>query len=275
MFTWFFTMTQSFKLWSVQKAIMPHVNNHGVRIYYELEGEGPPLILLHGLSEDLEWWRDYGYVKSLRNNYKLILIDARGHGTSDKPHNPDTYKLELLVTDIVEVLNDLRISKAHFLGFSMGGWIGFGIGKYASERFYSLIIGAMSPYKEPAKDAHLEYFKKEKDFIWADLEKRYGSKIMTPAIKARWMANDLEALIALISQDWMLSLENVLPTITLPCLLFVGEADPFYPNVKKCAGSLPNATFVSFPNLLHVETLYRSDLVIPCIKKFLAAVPQI
>jgi len=76
---------------------MPWANNHGVRIHYELEGEGPPLILLHGLSEDLAWCRDYGYVESLKNDYKLILIDARGHGASDKPHNPDAYKLELFV----------------------------------------------------------------------------------------------------------------------------------------------------------------------------------
>jgi len=251
---------------------MPYADNHGVRIHYELEGEGPPLVLLHGLSEDLDFWRDYGYVDPLKNDYKLILIDARGHGASDKPHNPEAYKLEVFVNDIVCVLDNLQIGKAHFLGFSMGGWVGFGIGKYAPERFHSLIIGAMSPYKDPAKDGAPEFFKKGKDFVWTDLEKRYGSKIMTPVIKVRWMTNDFEALIALSSGDWLLSLEDVLPTITLPCLLFVGEADPFHHGVKKCASVMPNATFVSFPKLSHVETLCRSDLVIPHIKKFLATV---
>lgn len=255
---------------------MPYANNHGVRIHYELEGEGPPLILLHGLSTDLGLWHDCGFVKSLRNDYKLVLIDARGHGSSDKPHNADAYKLELLVSDIVGVLNDLKISKAHFLGYSMGGWIGFGIGRYASKRFHSLIIGAMSPYRDPNEPNNLlKLFKKEKDFIWAyfGIEKIFPPKVASRQ-KARWMANDLEALIALVSKDWMLSLEDVLPAITLPCLLFVGEADRFYPGVKKCADSMPNATFVSFPNLGHIETSYRSDLVIPYIKKFLAGVNQ-
>jgi len=253
---------------------MPYANNYGVRIYYEVEGEGPPLILLHGLTEDSGWWRDSGYVESLRNDYRLILIDARGHGASDKPHIPDAYKLELLVSDIVEVLNDLGISKAHFLGFSMGGWIGFGIGKYASERFHSLIIGAMSPYREPnAPNVTLERLKKGEDFIWPDIEKRMGLWI-TPQLRARLRANDLEALIALVSKDWMLSLEGVLPTMTMPCLLFAGEADLYYPGAKRCADSMPNATFVSFPNLGHMDTLFRSDLVIPYIKKFLAGVPQ-
>jgi len=253
---------------------MPYANNHGVRIYYEVEGKGPPLILLHGLTEDSGWWRDSGYVESLRNDYRLILIDARGHGASDKPHIPDAYRLELLVSDIVEVLNDLGISKAHFLGFSMGGWIGFGIGKYASERFHSLIIGAMSPYREPnAPNVTLERLKKGEDFIWPDIEKRMGLWI-TPQLRARLRANDLEALIALVSKDWMLSLEGVLPTMTMPCLLFAGEADLYYPGAKRCADSMPNATFVSFPNLGHMDTLFRSDLVIPYIKKFLAGVPQ-
>ena len=251
---------------------MPYADNHGIRIHYQLEGAGPPLVLLHGLSEDLEWWRDYGYVDPLKNDYTLILIDARGHGASDKPHNPDAYKLESFVNDIVCVLDNLQIGKAHFLGFSMGGWVGFGIGKYAPKRFNSLIIGAMSPYKDPAKDELPEFFKKGKDFVWTDLEKRYGPKIMTPVIKVRWMTNDFEALIALSSGDMLLSLKAVLPTITLPCLLFVGEADPLHQDVKKCASVMPNATFVSFPKLLHVETLYRSDLVIPHIKKFLATV---
>ena len=129
-------------------------------------------------------------------------------------------------------------------------------------------------YKDTARDKTAEFVRKGKDSVWADLEKRYGPRIMTPVIKVRWMANDFEALIALSSKDFPLSLEDVLPTITLPCLLFVGEADAFHLGVKKCATCMPNVTFISFPNLLHVETLYRSDLVIPYIKKFLARVHQ-
>ena len=132
----------------------------------------------------------------------------------------------------------------------------------------------MSPYRDPNElNDLLELLKKEKDFIWASfgIEKIFRPRVASRQ-KARWMTNDLEALIALVSKDWLLSLEDVLPTITMPCLLFVGEADRFYPDVKKCADSMLNATFVSFPNLGHIETLYRSDLVIPYIKKFLAGV---
>jgi pimeloyl-ACP methyl ester carboxylesterase len=100
-------------------------------------------------------------------------------------------------------------------------------------------------------------------------EEIFGSR-MTPKLKAQFKRNDLEALIALVSsRDRRLGLEEVLPTMTMPCLLFAGEADSVYSGARKCVESMPNATFISLPNLDHVETLYRSDLVLPHITKFL------
>lgn len=74
---------------------MPYVNNEGVRIYYEVEGQGPPLVLIAGLTGNLKTWRLYGYVKELKGDYRLILLDPRGHGDSDKPHNQKPTLLSL------------------------------------------------------------------------------------------------------------------------------------------------------------------------------------
>ena len=104
---------------------MPFVNNQGIRIHYEVEGEGSPLVLQHGLTESLEMWRDTGYVDPLKKDTQLILIDARGHGASDKPHDPDAYRMRLLVSDVVRVLDDLGLEKAHYWGYSMGAMIGW------------------------------------------------------------------------------------------------------------------------------------------------------
>ena len=71
---------------------MPCANNEGVRIYYEVEGQGPPLVLMHGITDSLEVFRLVGYVEALKSDYRLILIDARGHGASDKPHDSDAYR---------------------------------------------------------------------------------------------------------------------------------------------------------------------------------------
>lgn len=79
---------------------MPYANNAGVRIHYEVEGAGPPLVLQTGLSGRIENWRSLGYVSALRDDYRLILIDARGHGQSDKPHDEASYAFDRVVADV-------------------------------------------------------------------------------------------------------------------------------------------------------------------------------
>jgi pimeloyl-ACP methyl ester carboxylesterase len=67
---------------------MPYTSNQGVRIYYEEEGDDPPLILQHGSACSSAKWREMGYRDVLRRDYQLILIDARGHGASDSHTSP-------------------------------------------------------------------------------------------------------------------------------------------------------------------------------------------
>ena len=103
-------------------------------------------MLQHGFTESVVDWYESGYVERLRSDYRLILIDARGHGASDKPHDPDAYLLNRRVSDVVAVLDASDIAKALFWGYSIGGWIGFGIAKYAAERVHALVIGEQHPY---------------------------------------------------------------------------------------------------------------------------------
>ncbi len=250
---------------------MPYANNEEVRIHYEIEGEGPPLILLHGLGGSLRFWHDAGYVVELKRNHQLILVDARGHGASDKPHSPESYTLDLLSADVVAVLDAVEMQQAHFLGYSMGGWIGFGIAKHAPKRLSSIIIGGVDPHEgDPDKPNFFrEVYEKGMEATLAMTDKIFG-KWMTPGLKSQFRSNDLAALIALVSsRDWRIGFEDVLPTITMPCMIFVGEEDPSYPGALKGAKEMPNVTFVSIPELNHVDAAYRSELVLPHITKFL------
>jgi len=119
--------------------------NNGVKIHYKLEGKGKPLVLLHGFTDTLESWHNYNYVNSLKDDYQLILIDLRGHGLSDKPHDSEKYTIEILASDIITVLDEIEVEKAHFWGYSMGGHIGFGLSKHSPERFLSFILGGITP----------------------------------------------------------------------------------------------------------------------------------
>jgi pimeloyl-ACP methyl ester carboxylesterase len=254
---------------------MPYANNHSVRIHYQVEGEGPPLVLQHGFTSSLQNWYAYGYVATLRQNYQLILIDARGHGQSDKPYDPQAYALQHRVEDVLAVLDALQVDNAHYLGYSMGGRIGFAIVKYHPERFLSLIIGGMHPYESPSAstEARIALLQQGMAAYVADAETQNGP--MAPDRKARLLANDPEALIAsLRAPRGLTGIEQLLLDMTLPCLLYVGEADSFYPGAQEGVKSMPNARFVSFPGLNHSQTSQASHLVVPHVTQFLHEVMQ-
>ena len=131
---------------------MPFAHNNGIRIFYKVVGDGSPLVLHHGLGATHEEWSRTGYVEALKGKYRLILMDARGRGKSDKPHGPENHSMEYMVGDVVAVLDDLGIDKAHFWGDSMGGRVALAAGRYAPDRFSSLIVGCNGLSEKDSKE---------------------------------------------------------------------------------------------------------------------------
>jgi len=247
---------------------MSYASNGAVRIYYETEGEGPPLVLVHGFSDSLEGWREYGYAEELKKKYRLILIDARGHGASDKPHDPKAYGLKQRPADVVAVLDELGIDRAHYLGYSLGGWIGFGLATYAPERLSSLIIGGAQPYGQ-SMDLYRQALMQGMEGWVALVEKMAGS--LSPEAKERFRRNDAQALLASVANDRPDISADLIPNLTVPCLLYAGEADPLCPLVERCAKELPSGSFFSLPGLNHIQGAVRSDLVLPHVTRFVVA----
>jgi pimeloyl-ACP methyl ester carboxylesterase len=247
---------------------MSYAENQGVQIHYQIEGAGRPLVLQHGFTESIEDWFECGYVAALKSDYRLILIDARGHGSSDKPHDPNAYALESRAGDVVAVLDSLGIEKAHFWGYSMGGWIGFGMAAFAPERIDRLVIGGQHPFVRNME--HLRRMVRAginggSEAFLAAFRRTFGPA--DGAFAARLSAADLQAYLALL-QDRP-GLDELLPQISAPCCLYAGEADDIWADAKAASDRIPGATFLSFPGLDHCQTFLRGDLVLPRVMAFL------
>jgi pimeloyl-ACP methyl ester carboxylesterase len=255
---------------------VPFVANDGVRIFYEVEGEGEPLVLYHGLTGSGKRWRDTGYAAGLTDRYRLILIDARGHGHSDKPHDQFAYGRLRQASDVVAVLDDLGIARTRFWGHSMGGDVALTLGRHHPDRVGPLVVTGYSPFAAAGEQA-AEMAAWAADLAGgmagfvAGYERRHGA--LPGDAKARWLANDRAALAACVANmiaEAVGSQIADLPGIHVPVMLLVGTEEPFVEQARETARLLPRGTFVPLDGLDHVQTFFRRDLVLPHVREFLA-----
>jgi pimeloyl-ACP methyl ester carboxylesterase len=257
-------------------STMPEVTSDGVPIHYEVEGRGEPLILYHGLTGSGERWRDTGYVAGLGDDYQLILIDARGHGQSGKPHDPAAYGRHRQAADVVAVLDALGIASARFWGHSMGGDVALTLGRLHPDRVRALVVTGYSPFAAEGDEAAemaawADDLRGGMDGFVAGYERRHGA--LPDDARVRWLANDGAALAACVASmiaESDGSQAADLPMIETPTLFLVGSEEPFFAQAREAAGLLPRGEFVPLDGLDHVQTFFRSDLVLPHVRTFLA-----
>jgi pimeloyl-ACP methyl ester carboxylesterase len=111
----------------------------GTRLHYIVEGTGPPIVLVGGKTSDIDgaWWR---YIPVLAKRLKVIALDNRGAGASDKPDTP--YSTPLMAEDALAVLRDVGETSAHWFGLSMGGMILQQLAISHPDAVRSLVLGA-------------------------------------------------------------------------------------------------------------------------------------
>ncbi|AET69514.1 putative hydrolase or acyltransferase of alpha/beta superfamily [Desulfosporosinus orientis DSM 765] len=241
---------------------MAHISNDSVKINYEVEGNGDCLVLEHGFLGSIEDWYEYGYVEALKKNYKLILIDARGHGKSDKPDQAKEYSLYLRSQDVIKVLDAEKIDRCHFMGYSMGGWISFGLMKWFKQRFHSFILDAIHPYVNDMLSMRN---------LVRTLDEWAPDHNVSPGKIQRLLANNRQALLAAV-EEARTDHSDVLKSMTLPCLLLAGENDEMYKKIKESSKLFPMLKFVTIPEADHWQSLYKSEFIIPQIEEFLQTI---
>ncbi|HEY0248749.1 MAG TPA: alpha/beta fold hydrolase [Gryllotalpicola sp.] len=121
----------------------------GTRINYRVAGKGAPgapaVVLVHGTALTQAIWRGFGWVRELQADYRVVTLDLRGHGRSDKPYEEDAYDQALFVADVLTVLEAVGVEKAHYIGYSLGGRVGFELAYSHPGRLASLVTLGGSP----------------------------------------------------------------------------------------------------------------------------------
>ena len=155
---------------------MPEVTNGGVRISYDVVGEGRPLMLLHGWCCDRSWWTEPGYVDALRSDHRLVNVDLRGHGASDKPHEAAAYTADALTGDVFAVADAEGLDRFAIWGQSYGGWIAWMTAAAAPERVPAIVAsGSWDPRPEPEKPAETDE--------WDEALRRGGTSALVDLFK--------------------------------------------------------------------------------------------
>ena len=152
------------------------VATDGARIHYEITGpaDGEPLLLIQGLGADMKGWVAQRYALSRR--YRLLLVDNRGAGRSDKPEG--TYDLEVMAGDAVAVLDAEGVDSAHVLGASMGGVIAQIMAVRHPDRVRSLVLSCTACHHHAWRVELLE--------SWAELAETKGMRALTGEAM-RWL----------------------------------------------------------------------------------------
>ena len=116
----------------------------GLEIHYYQWGDGPSMVLVHGWGADAESnWEATGWVSTLAEYRRVIAIDVRGHGRSDKPLAVEPYRYAAMSADVIAVMDALQIDKADYLGYSMGASMGAHLLAHHPERFNSMVLGGI------------------------------------------------------------------------------------------------------------------------------------
>lgn len=115
----------------------------GVKIFYTVQGSGTPVVLIHGLhSSGAMNWTMPGITAALAQTHRVIVMDCRGHGKSDKPQTEDAYGASM-AEDVIALLDHLDIRRAHIVGYSMGGMIALKTAAMHAERVRGLLLCGM------------------------------------------------------------------------------------------------------------------------------------
>ncbi len=264
---------------------MPKAKVNGFEMYHEKTGEGTPLIMIMGLGANSEWW-DEELITQLSEHFKVITLDNRGTGRSEDPG--EDFSLETLADDVIGLMDELDIPKAHIMGISMGGMIAQHIALNYPEKVIKLVLCSTSPGGLKSKMPSREVLKQ----ISKPREGRAIEEIIDETIPLLFTDDFIEANPDYIEKarerisKYPITPENYerqgnaifkhrtgrkLKKMNLPTLLMHGEKDILLPvgNAQILHDLIPNSEIATFEKSAHALFSQEPDKVLSTLIEFL------
>jgi len=231
---------------------MPTFQSDGLTLAYDVFGQGKPVLCIHGFASSGKVnWIDTGWVETLTDaGYQAIVLDNRGHGLSDKPHDPDAYYPSDMARDAVALLDHLGIQRAAVLGYSMGARIAAFMAFEHEERVACVIFGGMG--------MNLINGLSDGNDIIAGLRAPSLEELTHPTARqfrifADHTKSDREALAACMETSRQPMARANVRRINVPLLVAVGEADEMAGSPEPLAELIPGAIAYVIPKRDHMR----------------------
>jgi pimeloyl-ACP methyl ester carboxylesterase len=243
---------------------MPSFTRDGVEIAYLDEGEGEPIVLVHGFASNKEVnWVVPGWVSTLtRAGRRVIALDNRGHGQSSKLYDPAAYHSSVMAEDVRGLIEHLGFERADVMGYSMGARNTAYLALAHPERTRSAVLGGLG--MRLVEGVGLP------DTIADALEAPAGTPITDPTAYlfrafAEQTKSDLRALAACLrGSRQMLSREQV-GQIAVPLMVAVGSTDPIAGSPEGLAALIPGAKALVIPGRDHMlavgDRVYKNGVL--------------
>lgn len=254
---------------------MPTIDRDGVKIHYEVHGDGPPLILTHGFSATSAMWADQ--IEALAQRHTLVLWDMRGHGRSDYPDDPAAYSEAHTVGDIAALLDAVGAASAIVGGLSLGGYMSLAFCHAHPKRVRALLIIDTGPgfRKDDAREAW-----NARALGIADQFERDGLAVLGSASRERATAIHRDASGLARAARGMLTQRDAhviehLAAIRVPALVVVGADDtPFLAATDHMAAKIPAARKIVIPAAGHAVNIDQPQAFIDAVLPFLHGLPR-
>jgi pimeloyl-ACP methyl ester carboxylesterase len=223
---------------------------HRIATYSWGEDDAPTILCVHGFASSCrDNWVNTGWVRDLtRAGYRVLGVDQRGHGASDKPHEPEAYGMEALTADLVAVLDTYLLDSVLYAGYSLGARVGWQLAVNAPEHVERAVLGGI-PDGRPLARLQIEQARAYADH-GTPVEDQVTRNYVTLA--ERVAGNDLRALVALAEG---MRLGDADPDPDRPpqqqVLFATGSEDAILERSRRLAAATPHGEFVELPGRHH------------------------